>query len=121
MCIGQKCKPCVDAKNAPTWTGLHTTPFYIAPYRALNGNLRKFAASSCPVQCLHQIREHIKKKLRMWRAQKCNQAQNTKPSRTAPYSAVNANLPKFPGIFRHDADDALMHGVLEHEAKKIGS
>ena len=57
----------------------------------------------------------------MWSAQKCNQTQKTKPSRTAPYSAVYANLPKFPGIFRHDGDDALMQVVIEHEAKKIGS
>ena len=45
----------------------------------------------------------------------------TKPSRTAPYSAINANLRKFSGIFRHGADVALMQGVLEHEAKGMGS
>ena len=36
----------------------------------------------------------------------------TKPSSTAPYNVVNANLRKFGSIFRHGADVALMQGVL---------
>ena len=44
----------------------------------------------------------------------------TKPSRTAPYGAVNANLRKFTGILRNGADVALIQGVLEHESKGMG-
>ena len=53
-------------------------------------------------------------------AQTCTGLQ-TKPSPTAPYSVVNANLRKFAGIFRHSADVVLMQGVLQHEAKEMGS
>ena len=44
----------------------------------------------------------------------------TKPP-TAPYSAINANLRKFAGIFRNGADVALMQGSPEHETKWMGS
>ena len=46
--------------------------------------------------------------------------QQTQPSPTAPYSAVNANLRKFAGIFRHGADVALMEGAHENKAKRKG-
>ena len=45
----------------------------------------------------------------------------SKPSRTAPYCAVNANLRKFAGIFRHGADVVLMQGAQEHEPKRMSS
>ena len=62
---------------------------------------------------------NIKIRSRFKRAQTCTGLQS-KPSPTAPYSAVNANLQKFAGIFRHGADVALKQGVQEHEAKRMG-
>ena len=47
--------------------------------------------------------------------------QQTQPSPTAPYSAGNANLRKFAGIFRHGADVALTEGAHEYKGKRMGS
>ena len=44
-----KRKPLVGAKSAPTRTDLQTAPSPAAPYRAVNGNLRKFGATYRPV------------------------------------------------------------------------
>ena len=41
----------------------------------------------------------------------------TKPSPTAPYSAVNGNLLKFAGIFQHGTEVALMKGTQKQELK----
>ena len=79
---------------------------------------------------LHECKVHMNMKSREWGvetsksavdsngAQTCTGLQS-KPSPTAPYSAVNANLQKFAGIFRHGADVALKQRVQEHEAKRM--
>ena len=41
----KKCKPCVDTIRVQTCTGLQTTRFHAAPYRADNENLRKLGAT----------------------------------------------------------------------------
>ena len=53
-------------------------------------------------------------------AQTCTGLQ-TNPPCTTPYSAVNANLCKFRGIFRRGDHVALMQGAHEHETKRMGS
>ena len=56
----QKCKLCVGRKTARSCTGLQTTRFYAALYRADNGNLRIFGATYrrgtmfAPTQCSYQ-------------------------------------------------------------------
>ena len=49
--------------------------------------------------------------------------QQTQPSPTAPapYNIVNANLRKFGGIFRYDADFAVMQCAHEHVTERMGS
>ena len=47
--------------------------------------------------------------------------QQTQPSPTASYFAVNANSRQFAGIFRLGADVALMEGAHEYKAKRMGS
>ena len=63
-----KCKPCVGAKGAPTGTGLQTSAFHALPYRAVNGNLRKFGATCHPIQWLYKGMVHMKRKLWVRRA-----------------------------------------------------
>ena len=53
-------------------------------------------------------------------AQTCSGLQ-TKPVCSKPYSAVNANLLKFGGIFRYGAHVALVQGGHEHQEKGMGS
>ena len=53
-------------------------------------------------------------------AQTCTGLQ-TKLLCSSPYSAVNANLCKFGGIFRLGADVALKEVAREHEGKRVGS
>ena len=53
-------------------------------------------------------------------AQTCTELQ-AKPLCSTPYSAVNAKLRKFGGIFRRGEDVVPMQGAHEHEAKVIGS
>ena len=62
-----KRKPCVCTKSTPTGTDLQTIPSAVIKHSAVNGNLRKFGATSSPVQCLHQCKVPIKRKLRRWR------------------------------------------------------
>ena len=52
-------------------------------------------------------------------AQTCTGLQ-TKPLRSTPYSAVNANFLKFGGIFRYGTHVALMQSTRAHEAKRMG-
>ena len=55
-----KCKPWVGAQSAQTCMGVQTSRFYLAPYRADNGNLRKFGVTYrygtmfAPKECLYQ-------------------------------------------------------------------
>ena len=65
------------------------------------------------VPCLHQSNEYIKRKLRVWRAQKFNflvgektvptsTVLQTSPFHAASYRADNTKLLKFGSAYRHD-------------------
>ena len=106
----KKCKAWAGAKGIPTGTGLQTAPSRTAPYRVVNGNLRKFRATYRPVQCLHQRQVHKKRKLCGRRAYICKPIGGAKsaptgtgiqtaPSTAAPYRAVNGNLRKFGATY----------------------
>ena len=67
---------------------------------------------STMVPCLNQCKDYIKRKLRVWRAQKCNflvsaktkptvMGQQTTPCLGAPYWATNRNFQNFGATFRH--------------------
>ena len=63
-----KCKPCVGAKGVPTRTGLQICPFTAIQHSDVIGNLRIFVVTSSTVQCMHQCKVYMKRKLRGWRA-----------------------------------------------------
>ena len=65
-----------------TCTGLQTTPFHGGQYRAGNGNLLNFGLPIAMLLCLHQSNVYIKRKLRVWRVQKCIPLIDTKTSLT---------------------------------------
>ena len=50
--------------SVPSRTGLETTRSALIPHSAVKGNLRKFGATSRPVQCLHQCDVHMKRTLK---------------------------------------------------------
>ena len=57
----RKCKIWVGANSVPSRTVLETTHSVSNPHSAVNRNLRKFGATSSPVQCLHHCKVHMKK------------------------------------------------------------
>ena len=101
-----KCKPCVGAKGEPSVTGLQTCAFHALPYRAVNGNLRKFGATCRPEQWLHRGKVNMKRKLWGMRSCKCKSCVGAKgvptgtglkttPFQASPNRAVIGNLRKF--------------------------
>ena len=57
-----KLKSCVCGESAPSCTGLQNTASSAAPFRFASGNLRTFGAACRPVQWLHQLKVHMKRK-----------------------------------------------------------
>ena len=100
MCRAQKCNLLVGAKTVSPGTGLQTIRFLTAQCMADNGNLRDLELPIAMVPSLHQDNDHIKRNLRVCRAQKYNlligakigppgTGPQTTPFHTAPYWAVN--------------------------------
>ena len=67
----QKSVPLVGAISALTSADPQVTPTHVRQYRAENGILGKSGLPFAMVQCLHQSNDYIKRKLGLWRAQKC--------------------------------------------------
>ena len=75
LCVwrAKKCNFLVSAKTAPTGTGQQTTPCLGAPYWASNRKIFKILGLLfAMVPCLHQCKVYIRRKVQVWRAQKCN-------------------------------------------------
>ena len=68
----QKCNFPVRAKTVPSGAGLQITPFFAEPYRADNEKCGNWGLPITMVPCLHLSNDYIKRKLRVWKAQKCN-------------------------------------------------
>ena len=108
----QKCIPLVGAKTALTCAALETTPSHVSQYRIDNRNLRKSELPFAIQPCLHQSNVYIKRKLQVWRTQKCIPLIGANPALTCPglqtttshvnqYRAENGNLRKSGSTFRH--------------------
>ena len=109
----QTCIPLVGAKTSLTCAGLQTTLSQVTQYRAQNGNLRKSGSTFFfMVPCLHQSNIYIKKKLCLWRVQKCIPligaklsltcaGLQTTTSQVSQYRAENGNLLKSGSTFSH--------------------
>ena len=108
----KKCNFLVSAKTAPTGTGQQTTPCLAAPYLASNSHFQNLGAAYrhgsvfAPMQC------YFARKLRVWRAQKCNflvsaktaptvTGRQTIPCLAAPYLVSNRNFQNFRATDRH--------------------
>ena len=79
------------------------------------------------VSCLHQSNVHIKRKLRVWRVQKCTPlivvktsltcaSLQTTPSHVSQYRAENRNLRKSGSTFRHCTMFAPNQCLYQNEA-----
>ena len=84
------------------------------------------------VQCLHQSNVYIKRKLGLWRAQKCIllvgaksaltcASPQTTPSHVRRYRAEKGNLGKFGPTFRHGAVFAPKQCLYQKEARAMDS
>ena len=84
------------------------------------------------IPCLHQSHDYIKRKLRVWRAQKCNflvgaktvptgTGLQTTPFHAAPYTSDNANLRKFGSAYRHSTVFAPKQWLFQKEATGMES
>ena len=105
VCRVQKCIPLVGAKSALTCAGRQTTPSHVSQYRAENWNLRKSGLPFAIVPCLHQSNIYIKRKLQVWRVQKCIPLvgaktaltcawRQTTPSHVSQYRSENGTMRK---------------------------
>ena len=119
-----------QCKNRTDRYGSTNYPCLAAPYLASN---RKFQNSGLPiamVPCLHQCNVYIKRKLRVWRSQKCNflvsaktaptgTGKQTTPCLASPCLARNRNFQNFGAIYRHGTVLELMQCLYEKEATGV--
>ena len=122
VCRAQKCNFLVSAKTARTGTGQQTTPCLAAPYLASNRKFQNFGTPIDMVPCLHQCNVDIKRKLWVWRVQKCNflvsaktaptgTGQQTTPCLAEPYLISNRNFQNFGATYRHGTVFAPMQNL----------
>ena len=126
----QKCIPLVGAKTALTFAGLQTTTTHVRRYRAESRNFWRFWCTfhhGTVVPCLQQSNLYIKRKLLVWRVQKCIPLVGAKtaltcvglqttPSHLRQYKAKNGNLWNFGSTFRHGTVFAPNHCLYQKEA-----
>ena len=107
-----KCISLVGAKSPLTCAGRQTTPSQRSRYRVGNVNLGNWGGPISIVPCLHQGNIYIKRKLRVWTAQKCLflvgakspltcTGRQTIPSQRSRYRVGNGNLRKLGWSYRH--------------------
>ena len=105
----KKCIPLVGAKTALTCAGRQTTPSHGSQQRGENGNLRKSGSTFRHV--------YIKRKLQVWRVQKCIglvgvktaitcAGRQTTQSHVSQHRGENGNFRKMESTFRHGTEFA---------------
>ena len=108
----QKCIPLVGAKTILTCANRRNTPSRGRQYTAQNGKLLKLGEPIAMVPCLHQGNIYNKRKVRVWRDQKCIPLVGAKtiltcasrqitPSRGRQYRAQNRKLRQLGRTYRH--------------------
>ena len=130
----QKCIFLVGAKSLLTCAGHHTTQTQWCRYKAGSGNLRKLCVDLSPMwtHYLHQGNIYIKRKLWVWRDQKCillvgaktsltSADRQTTPSHESRYRDENRNLRKFWWTYRHGNFFAPRQYSHQKEATSIES
>ena len=118
----QKCNFLLCAKTAPTCMGQQTTRVM---QRCIGQGIEIFKILGlifAMVPCLHQCKVYIKRKLRVWRAQKYNflvtaktaptgTGQQITPCLAAPYSVNNRNCQNFGATFSNGTVFAPMQSL----------
>ena len=129
----QKCTFLVSAKTAPTGTGQQTAPCLGAPYWVSNRKIFKsLGLLFAMVLCLHQCKVYIQRKVRVWRAQKCNflvsaktelavMGQQTTPCIASPCWASNRKFQNFRATYRHASVLTPMQCLYCKEAMGVES
>ena len=112
VCRAQKCIPLVGAKTILTCVDRQNTPSRGRQYRAQNGKLLKLGEPIAMVPCLHQGNIYNKRKVRVWRDQKCIPLVGAKtiltcagrqitPSQGRQYRAQNGKLRQLERTYCH--------------------
>ena len=128
----QKCISLVGPKSPLTCVGRQSTVRQGRQYRVGNGNLRKLGGPIAMVPCLHQGNIYIKRKLLVWRAQKCVSLVGAKspltcaggqttPSKRSRYRVGNGNLRKLGYTYRHGTVFAPRQYLHQKEATGMES
>ena len=128
----QKCIPLVGANTALTCASLQTTPSHVRRYRAENGNLQKLGLPFTMIPCLHQSDVYIKRKLRVWRVQKCTPhvgaktslpcaRRKTTLSHVSQFMAENGNLRKSGSTFSNNTVFAPKQCLYQNETTGMES
>ena len=124
----QKCIPLVGAMTPLTFVGRQSTPSRERQYRAQNGKLVNCHGPISIVPCLHQGNIYTKRKLRVWRDQKCIPlvgaitpiicaGRQSTPSRWRQHMAQNGKLRKLSRTYLHGTVIAPRKYLYQKEAK----
>ena len=128
----QKCNFLVSAKTDPTVVGQQTTPCLAVPYWE---GIEIFKISGLPIDmvpCLHQCNVYIKRKLRVWRVQKCDFLHSAKTEPTvvgqqttlclaAPYWASIRIFKNFGATYLHGTVLTPMQCLYYKETSSLES
>ena len=123
----QKCISLVGAETPLTCAGRQTTPSHGERYRAENGDLRKLGWTYRHGTMFAPRKVYIKRKLQVWRAQKCIPlvgaeipptcvGRQTTPSHGRWYRAENGNLCKLGWTYCHGTVSAPRQSFYPKEA-----
>ena len=132
MWRAQKRNFLVSEKTAPTGTGQQTTPCLAARIWQAIEIFKILGLLFAMVPCLQQCKVYIKRKLWVWRAQKCNflvsaktaptvVGQQTTPCLAAQYWVSNRNFQNFGATYRHGTMFAPMQCLYCKEATGVES
>ena len=127
-----KCIPLVGANTSLTFAGLQTTPSERSQYRAENGNLQNPGSTFSDGTVSAPSNVNIKRKLPVWRVQKCIRlvggktslicaGLQTTPSQVGQYRAENGNLRKSGSTFSHGTVFAPKQCLYQTEATGMES
>ena len=108
----QKCIALVGAETVLTSAGPKTTPFDVVQYMDGNEDMQISTLPIPMVSHLHQSNGYIKRKLRVWRAQKCialvdaetvftSAGPQTTPFHGLQYRAEYGNMRNFGPTYQH--------------------
>ena len=123
----RKCNALDGAETPLTFAGSQTTPFH---WESIGPKIETWKTSGLPtamVPRLHQSNDYIKRKLRVWRARKCNAlvsaetpltcaGSQTTPFHGGEYRVENGNMRKFGPNTSHGIEFVPKQWLHQKEA-----